>query len=53
MTHQQEIGEVEFAGLEEIYSLAFLYSNAIVKLPETVNYIEPYAFSLSGNSPRL
>lgn len=48
---QQEIGEVEFAGLEEIYSLAFLYSNAIVKLPETVNYIEPYAFFSFGEFP--
>ena len=48
---QQEIGEVEFAGLEEIYSLAFLYSNAIVKLPETVNYIEPYAFVSFGEFP--
>ena len=48
---QQEIGEVEFAGLEEIYSLAFLYSNAIVKLPETVNYIEPYAFFGFGEFP--
>ena len=48
---QQEIGEVEFAGLEEIYSLAFLYSNAIVKLPETVNYIEPYAFLSFGEFP--
>ncbi len=48
---QQEIGEVEFAGLEEIYSLAFLYSNAIVKLPETVNYIEPYAFFFFGEFP--
>ena len=48
---QQEIGEVEFAGLEEIYSLAFLYSNAIVKLPETVNYIEPYAFFSFGEYP--
>lgn len=48
---QQEIGEVEFAGLEEIYSLAFLYSNAIVKLPETVKYIEPYAFFGFGEFP--
>lgn len=48
---QQEIGEIEFAGLEEIYSLAFLYSNAIVKLPETVNYIEPYAFFSFGEFP--
>lgn len=48
---QQEIGEVEFAGLEEIYSLAFLYSNAIVKFPETVNYIEPYAFFSFGEFP--
>lgn len=48
---QQEIGEVEFAGLEEIYSLAFLYSNAMVKLPETVNYIEPYAFFSFGEFP--
>lgn len=48
---QQEIKEIEFAGLEEIYSLAFLYSNARVELPETVKYIEPYAFFGFGEFP--
>ena len=48
---QQEIKEIEFAGLEEIYSLAFLYSNARVELPETVTYIEPYAFFSFGEFP--
>lgn len=47
----QEIPELEFAGVEEIYSLAFIYSNARVLLPDTVNYIEPYAFFKFGGFP--
>lgn len=47
----QEIPALEFAGVEEIYSFAFLYSNARVQLPDTLNYIEPYAFLNFGEFP--
>ena len=47
----QEIPALEFAGVEEIYSLAFLYSNARIQLPATVRYIEPYAFFKFGEFP--